>query len=134
MKVNKLDSQKILKLKKEFIKKINKILFLTKLFTMSSVAVSQLSAAEKEQLSISYAAFVLSGSGAEVNQASLTAVLQAAGLTVSAGLLAAVAKALKGRQVSEFFGSVGGGSSSGSSAPSAPVTQSKPAETKAPKQ
>ena len=100
---------------------------------MSSVAVAQLSAAEKEQLAISYAAFVLSGTGAEVNQASLTAVVQAAGLTVSAGLLAAVAKALKGRQVSEFFGSVGGGSSA-PSAPSAPVTQSKPAETKAPKQ
>ena len=83
---------------------------------------------EKEQLAISYAAFVLSGTGAEVNQASLTAVLQAAGVTVSAGLLNAVAKALKGRNVSEFFGSISGGSAPSTSAP---VTQAK-TETKAP--
>lgn len=97
---------------------------------MSSVAVSQLSAAEKEQLAISYAAFVLSGTGAEVNQASLTAVVKAAGLNVNAGLLNAVAKALKGRNVSEFFGSVSGGSSTPATT-SAPVTQAK-TETKAP--
>jgi len=83
---------------------------------------------EKEQLAISYAAFVLSGTGAEVNQASLTAVLQAAGVTVNAGLLNAVAKALKGRNVSEFFGSISAGSASTTSAP---VTQAK-TETKAP--
>jgi ribosomal protein L12E/L44/L45/RPP1/RPP2 len=94
---------------------------------MSSVAVAKLSATEKEQLAISYAAFVLSGTGAEVNQASLTAVIQAAGVTVSAGLLNAVAKALKGRNVNEFFGSVSAGSASTTSAP---VTQK--AETKAP--
>lgn len=96
---------------------------------MASVAVGQLSQTEKEQLAISYAAFVLSGTGAEVNQASLTAVIQASGVTVSSGLLNAVAKALKGRNVSEFFGSVGGGSSA--PATSAPVTQAK-TETKAP--
>lgn len=99
---------------------------------MASVAVGQLSGAEKEQLAISYAAFVLSGSGAEVNEASLNAVLTASGVTVNKGLLAAVAKALKGRKVTDFFGSVSGGSSSGSSAPSNAPTQSKPAETKAP--
>lgn len=101
---------------------------------MASVAVASLSPAEKEQLAVSYAAFVLSGSGAEVNAASLTAVLQASGVTVSAGLLNAVTKALKGRNVSEFFGgvSVGGGSSGASSAPQ--PAQGKAAETKAPKQ
>lgn len=95
---------------------------------MSSVAVAQLSSAEKEQLAISYAAFVLSGTGAQVNQASLTAVVQAAGLKVNTGLVNAVAKALSGRNVNEFFGSVGA-----SSAPvtSAPVTQAK-TESKAP--
>lgn len=96
---------------------------------MASVAVSQLSQAEKEQLAISYAAFVLSGTGAEVNQASLSAVLQAAGTSVSAGLISAVSKALKGRNVNEFFGSVGGGSAPVTEAPAA---KSKPAETKAP--
>lgn len=100
---------------------------------MASVAVSALSPAEKEQLAVSYAAFVLSGTGAEVNQASLTAVLQASGVQVSAGLLAAVAKALKGRNVTEFFGSVGsssGPSTSGSSAPK--PAEKKAADTKAP--
>lgn len=65
--------------------------------------------AEKEQLAVSYAAFVLSGSGAEVNENSLKAVLKAAGVDVSASLVASVAKALKGRNVTEFFGSVSGG-------------------------
>lgn len=98
---------------------------------MASVAVASLSPAEKEQLAVSYAAFVLSGSGAEVNAASLTAVLQASGVTVSAGLLNAVAKALKGRKVTEFFGNVSVSSGSGSSAPQPAQTK---AETKAPKQ
>lgn len=97
---------------------------------MASVAVGQLSQTEKEQLAISYAAFVLSGTGAEVNQASLTAVIKASGVTVSSGLLNAVAKALKGRNVSEFFGSVSGGSSAPVTT-SAPATQAK-TETKAP--
>lgn len=97
---------------------------------MASVAVGKLSQTEKEQLAISYAAFVLSGTGAEVNQASLTAVLQASGVTVSSGLLNAVAKALKGRNVSEFFGSVGSGSSASTTL--APATKSKPVDTKAP--
>lgn len=100
---------------------------------MASVAVANLSPAEKEQLAVSYAAFVLSGSGAQVTAESLTAVLKASGVTVSAGLLNAVVKALKGRNVTEFFGgvSVAGGSSSGSSAPQA--AQGKPAEKQAPK-
>ena len=102
---------------------------------MASVAVASLSAAEKEQLAISYAAFVLSGSGAQVTADSLSSVLKASGVNVSAGLLNAVAKALKGRNVNEFFGGVSVSSgSSGSSAPQpAQTAQSKPAETKAPK-
>jgi ribosomal protein L12E/L44/L45/RPP1/RPP2 len=78
---------------------------------MASVAVSQLSPVEKEQLAISYAAFVLSGSGAQVTSDSLNAVLNASGVKVSSALVNAVAKALKTRNVTEFFGSVGGSSS-----------------------
>ncbi len=63
--------------------------------------------AEKEQLAVSYAAFVLSGSGAEITADSLNAVLKAAAVTVSPTLVNAVAKALKGRNVTEFFGSTG---------------------------
>lgn len=84
---------------------------------MATVAVSALSAVEKEQLAISYASFVLSGSGAEVNQESLNAVLKAANLKVSSGLVSAVSKCLKTKSVTEFFGSVGGGSSGASEAP-----------------
>jgi large subunit ribosomal protein LP1 len=76
--------------------------------------------AEKEQLAVSYAAFVLAGSGAEVNENSLKAVLKAANVEVSASLVAGVAKALKGRNVTEFFGSVSAGS--------APAETAKPAK------
>ena len=78
---------------------------------MASVAVSKLSPVEKEQLAISYAAFVLSGSGAQVTSDSLNAVLNASGVKVAASLVNAVAKALKTKKVTELFGSVGGGSS-----------------------
>lgn len=78
--------------------------------------------AEKEQLAVSYAAFVLSGAGAEVNAESLNAVLNAAGVKVNATLVNAVAKALKGRNVTEFFGSAGS-----APAESAPAATEKPA-------
>jgi ribosomal protein L12E/L44/L45/RPP1/RPP2 len=87
---------------------------------MATVAVSQLSPVEKEQLAISYASFVLSGSGAEVNQESLNAVLKAANITVSNGLVNAVSKCLKNKNVTEFFGSVGGGSAESAPQQSAP--------------
>jgi len=73
--------------------------------------------AEKEQLAVSYAAFVLSGSGAEITADSLNAVLKAAGVPANPTLVNAVAKALKGRNVTEFFGSTG----------SAPAAESAPA-------
>lgn len=88
---------------------------------MASVAADKLSPAEKEQLAVSYAAFVLGGQGAEVNAESLNAVLKAAAIDVSASLVAAFAKTLQGKDISSFYGSVGGGAS----APAA----STPAET-----
>jgi len=98
---------------------------------MASVALDKLPAAEKEQLAVSYAAFVLSGSGAEVNADSLNAVVKAAGLHASANLVNAVAKALKGKSVTDFFGSVGGSAPAATSGP-APVEKaaSKPADKK----
>jgi len=92
---------------------------------MASVASDKLSQAEREQLAVSYAAFVLSGSGAEVTADSINAVLKAAGVTATPLLVNAFGKALKGKNVSQFFGSVGGGSGS------APVAASTPAATKA---
>lgn len=78
---------------------------------MASKPVAELSAAEKDQLAVSYASFVLSGQGAEINADSLSAVLKAANINVADNLVRAVGKALTGRNVTEFFGSVGGGSS-----------------------
>jgi ribosomal protein L12E/L44/L45/RPP1/RPP2 len=75
---------------------------------MASKPVAQLSAAEKEQLAVSYAAFVLSGQGAQVTADSINAVLTAAGLTANAGLVKAFAKTLSTRNVKDFLGSVGG--------------------------
>jgi ribosomal protein L12E/L44/L45/RPP1/RPP2 len=76
---------------------------------MASVAADKLPQAERDQLAICYAAFVLEGSGAAVTADALKAVLQAASLTVDANLVNAVAKALKNKKVTEFFGGVGGG-------------------------
>lgn len=85
--------------------------------------------AEKDQLAVSYAAFILSGQGADVTSDSLNAVLSAAGLTSNATLVNAVAKALKGRNVSEFFGSVGGSAPAAAEA-AQPKAESKPAAKK----
>ena len=60
---------------------------------MSSVAVDKLPQAEKEQLSVSYAAFILSGAGAEITADSLNNVLKAAKLAASPALINAVVKA-----------------------------------------
>ena len=90
---------------------------------MASVAVDKLSTAEKEQLAVSYAAFVLNGQGAAVDADSLKAVLKAASVDVSSSLINAFAKTLQNRNISDFFGSVGGGSApaASSSSGSAPA-------------
>jgi hypothetical protein len=63
---------------------INYSLFLIKYFAiMASKPANQLNASEKEQLAVSYAAFVLSGQGAQVTADSIKNVLKAANLTAS---------------------------------------------------
>lgn len=86
--------------------------------------------AEKEQLAVSYAAFILSGAGAEITAESLNAVLHASGVAVNSTLVNAVAKALKGRSVTEFFGSAGSAPAESAPAPAADKTAAKPAEKK----
>ena len=76
---------------------------------MASKPANQLNATEKEQLAVSYAAFVLSGQGAQVTADNINNVLKAANLTASAGLVKAFAKTLATKNVKDFFGSVGGG-------------------------
>ena len=93
---------------------------------MASVAADKLPQAERDQLAICYAAFVLEGSGAAVTADALKAVLKAANLTVDANLVNAVAKALKNKKVTEFFGGVGGGAAG--PAPAAQKTADKKAD------
>lgn len=75
---------------------------------MASIASDKLPQVEKEQLAVSYAAFVLSGAGAEVTADSLNAVLTASGVKVNSSLVNAFAKALKGKNITDLVGSVGG--------------------------
>jgi ribosomal protein L12E/L44/L45/RPP1/RPP2 len=79
---------------------------------MASVASDKLSPVDKEQLAISYASFILSGSGAKVTADTLNAVIKAAGVAVGANLVNAVAKALKGKNPTDFI-SAGSAPSSG---------------------
>ena len=97
---------------------------------MASKPVAQLSAPEKEQLAVSYAAFILNGQGAQVTSDSINAVLTAAGLTASGNLVKAFAKTLATKKVTEFIGSVGSGSApAATEAPTkAAGKDSKPAE------
>lgn len=88
---------------------------------MASKPANQLNAAEKEQLAVSYAAFILSGQGAQVTADSINNVLKAANLTASQGLVKAFAKTLATRSVNDFLGSVGGSGS----APAETKTEAK---------
>jgi ribosomal protein L12E/L44/L45/RPP1/RPP2 len=69
---------------------------------------------------------VLEGAQADITVDSLTAVIKAAGLTVNINLTSAVAKALKGKKASEYFGSAGGAAPAASEA--APAKAAKTAE------
>lgn len=100
--------------------KIIKYLINIKLVIMASKPVAQLSAPEKEQLAVSYAAFVLSGQGAQVTAEAINSVLSAAGLTASVNLVKAFAKTLATRQVTDLIGSIGS-----SEAPAAEVPAAK---------
>lgn len=86
---------------------------------MASKPVAQLSAPEKEQLAVSYAAFVLSGQGAQVTAEAINSVLSAAGLTASVNLVKAFAKTLATRQVTDLIGSIGSSEAPAAEAPAA---------------
>lgn len=95
---------------------------------MASIAADKLPQAEKDQLAVCYAAFVLEGSGAAVTADSLRAVIKASGLNVNDTLVGAVAKALKNRKVTDFFGAVGGAPAAGTPAPVAEKAAEKKAD------
>jgi ribosomal protein L12E/L44/L45/RPP1/RPP2 len=91
---------------------------------MSSTAVASLSAAEVQQLSLSYAAFILSDAGAKVNAQTLQAVLDAAGLKTEKLWVDLFSKALTKTPVESFF-SLGGGSTTAAPAAEAPAKEDK---------
>ena len=92
---------------------------------MASKPIAQLSNPEKEQLAVSYASFILSAQGAEVNIESLNNVLKAANVSASQSLVKAFAKTLSNKKVTDFFGAVGSGSGSAQPATSAPAADKK---------
>jgi ribosomal protein L12E/L44/L45/RPP1/RPP2 len=89
---------------------------------MSSTPIASLSAAEIQQLSLSYAAFILSDAGAKVNAQTLQAVLDAAGLKTEKLWIDLFSKALTKTPVESFF-SVGG--AGGAPAPAAEAPAAK---------
>ena len=84
---------------------------------MSSTAVAKLSPAEVQQLSLSYAAFLLADAGAKVNAQALQTVLDAAGIKAEKLWVDLFAKTLATRPVETYFGATGGSSAGSGSAP-----------------
>lgn len=93
---------------------------------MASKPAAQLSAPEKEQLAVSYAAFVLSSSGADVTADAVKRVLEAAKITASESLIKAFAKTLAGKKANDFIGSAGGSGSGSAPAATTPAPAGKP--------
>lgn len=91
---------------------------------MASVPANQLSDPEKQQLAVSYASFVLHGVGAQINAATIAAVLKAAGINTEQTLVNAVSKTLADKKPTDFC-SVGGGSGSAPAAESAKEDKKK---------
>jgi ribosomal protein L12E/L44/L45/RPP1/RPP2 len=92
---------------------------------MSSTAVASLSPAEVQQLSLSYAAFILSDAGAKVNAQTLQAVLDAAGLKTEKLWVDLFSKALTKTPVESFFSLGGGAAGAAPAAAEAPAKEEK---------
>ena len=88
---------------------------------MSSTGVANLTPNEVSQLSLSYAAFILSDAGAKVNAQTLQSVLDAAGLKTEKIWVDLFAKTLANKPVESFLSVAGGSSAAPSSAPVAPT-------------
>ena len=99
---------------------------------MASKPAAQLSAPEKEQLAVSYAAFVLSSSGADVTADAVKRVLEAAKITASESLIKAFAKTLAGKKANVFIGSAGGSGSAPAATTPAPAGKPEKADNKKP--
>ena len=75
---------------------------------MSSVQVSSLDAATKNQLVLSYASLLLASSEVPVNEENLKKVIEASGNKADVSLVQAYAKILQGKDVKNFYACTGG--------------------------
>ncbi|OMJ86240.1 hypothetical protein SteCoe_12305 [Stentor coeruleus] len=102
---------------------------------MASVARTDLSKSEKDELCCVYSALVLHDSGADITADSLQKIITASGNTVEKYWPALFARSLKGLDLAGVLGSVGTGSAGSAPAPSSAPQETKkeeekPAETK----
>ena len=81
---------------------------LKQLQEMSSVQVSKLDAATKNQLVTSYATLILASSNVPVNEENLKKVIEASGNKAEGSLVQAFAKILHGKDVTKFYACGGG--------------------------
>ena len=95
---------------------------------MSSVAVEQLSAAERSQLACTYATLILHDEKIDIKADKIAKLVSAAGVNVEAYWPKLIAKALEGRSVADFFGGSGATQAAPAAAPvAAPVVEKKEA-------
>merc|ERR1719407_311529 len=92
-------------------------------FAMASVAPSELTAAQKDELLMTYAAMIISDSDAEMTAANMTKVIKAAGASVDSFLPKLFCKTLEGKELKTFIDAAGkpgaGGGGAGGDAPAA---------------
>jgi len=79
---------------------------------MATVAASKLSAGEKTSLAAGYAVLLLTDSGKPLTHENIEKVLNASGVQADKNFLNNIAKALEGKNVKDWFSSVGGGQGS----------------------
>ena len=80
---------------------------------MSAVPFNEMSASQRDQLACTLSALILHDNGSEVTSENLERVLKAAGMDVAAYWPSLFAKALDGKNVSDYLVVSGGGSGAG---------------------
>ena len=91
---------------------------------MAHVAVSALSKAQKDELTVTYAALLLHDGELEITEEKLNKVISASGNSVEGYWPGLFAKALKGRNINDLISNA---AASAAPATSAPVAASQPA-------
>lgn len=97
---------------------------------MSKVEISKIGKAEHDELCCTYASLILNDEGSDITEESLKKIIDASGNKVDALWTKLFAKALKGTDLSSFFGcaSAGAAAPAASSSSAAPVAEKKAEE------